>query len=387
MTDPKSCLLLSVPEKKSAQAVDIIKPISSYIGENFSEHETEAQDDLETVQDLRTHVVSSPQGLENRRDYLIKYFRALCAMELRFPISKEKEHIHTISFAWYDAFKTGKKTSQHNIHFEKAAILFNLAAVQSQQGVAANRGDPDGLKAALKAFQEAAGSLELLRDVLGMKVGPGATTDISVECTNVLINVLLAQAQECVHEKCLAEDKNPAIVAKVGKQVSIFYENANANVQSSALTSYFDKAWQSHLSLKATHFKADAFYRSSLVSKAEEQIGPQIARLRQASALLSGAKRGARGSLNSPAVQAMNGLEGVVTAALTKATKDNEVVFMELVPQPDTLPVLTGHPLVKPIPPGDILNMTGEDLFARIVPDTGTKALSKYTDMVDCLIR
>jgi hypothetical protein len=53
------------------------------------------------------------------------------------------------------------------------------------------------------------------------------------------------------------------------------------------------------------------------------------------------------------------------------------------VPNPDTLPVLTGHSLVKPLAPGDILDPKGGDkLFQSIVPDSSTKALSKYTDMV-----
>ena len=61
---------------------------------------------------------------------------------------------------------------------------------------------------------------------------------------------------------------------------------------------------------------------------------------------------------------------------------------MEQVPSPDTLPALTGHSLVKPLAPNEILDpKSGESLFAMIVPDSSTKALSKYTEMVDELSR
>jgi len=58
---------------------------------------------------------------------------------------------------------------------------------------------------------------------------------------------------------------------------------------------------------------------------------------------------------------------------------------LDQIPNPDTLPPLTGHSLVKPLAPGDILDPKGGDkLFQSIVPDSSTKALSKYTDMVLC---
>lgn len=51
-----------------------------------------------------------------------------------------------LSFPWYDAFRPSKKSSQANIHFEKAAILFNIASVTSQQALQVERGTSDGCK-------------------------------------------------------------------------------------------------------------------------------------------------------------------------------------------------------------------------------------------------
>ena len=76
-------------------------------------------------------------------------------METRFPVSRESEHIR-IGFVWYDAFRTNKRTEQFSIHFEKAAVLFNIGAVQTQLALACDRGTDQGLKDAAKRFQASA---------------------------------------------------------------------------------------------------------------------------------------------------------------------------------------------------------------------------------------
>jgi programmed cell death 6-interacting protein len=90
-------------------------------------------------------------------------------METRFPISADKGHVN-LSFSWCDAFKPQKKTTQSNLHFEKAAVLYNLAAVQCQQALAADRSSDDGIKLACHLFQMAAGACAHLRDGVGLKV-------------------------------------------------------------------------------------------------------------------------------------------------------------------------------------------------------------------------
>lgn len=42
---------------------------------------------------------------------------------------------------------------QANVHFEKASVLFNVAAVMSQQALQVDRGTPEGATQACKIFQ------------------------------------------------------------------------------------------------------------------------------------------------------------------------------------------------------------------------------------------
>ncbi len=73
-------------------------------------------------------------------------------METRFPISRDSGQVH-VSFVWYDAFRHSKKTEQCSIHFEKASVLFNLAAILTQQALNADRATDAGRKEAAKFFQ------------------------------------------------------------------------------------------------------------------------------------------------------------------------------------------------------------------------------------------
>ena len=169
---------------------------------------------------MQNKVEKASDTLEVRQDLLQSYYRALCVMESRFPISTEREHVHTIAFTWYDAFKQNKKASQHNIHFEKAAILFNLAAIHSQIALAGDRTSPNGLKQACNSFQAAAGVFAFLRDNISMKASLGSCTlDVYVECAGMLERLMLAQAQECFFEKVISDGKPHALCSKVAKQV------------------------------------------------------------------------------------------------------------------------------------------------------------------------
>ena len=148
--------------------MDLVGPIRSYIENTFSPEEaTSSEEDLTRLGLLRSEIVVDQQTHEQRRETLLAYYRALCVVESRFPISKQSGHID-VAFSWADAFKTNKRVSIANVHFEKAAVVFNLGASWSQLGLAADRATPDGIKTAAHAFQQAAGAFTMLRDdVLG----------------------------------------------------------------------------------------------------------------------------------------------------------------------------------------------------------------------------
>ncbi|KAG6515675.1 vacuolar-sorting protein BRO1-like [Zingiber officinale] len=381
---------LAVPDKKTT-VVDLYRPLRHYIAVTYGEREAqEAEDDLNAVRRLRLDLEKPIEAVASdlRRDLLLNYYRALASIEPRFPISPDPAHVHSLTFTWFDAFKPSKKVAQTSIHLEKAAVIFNLGAVYSQIALSANRTDAAGLKQACNAFQSAAGAFAYLRDNAAARVSStgGVTVDLSVECAWMLEKLMLAQAQECFFEKVIGDAKPPTLCSKVARQVGLYYEEAHAALNLPPLNQHFDRSWIAHVQSKAAQFYAEASYRCSLDLHDKEEIAEEICRLRTAINALADAKKYSRGAA-PPLLDAVNKLETKMTSNLERAIKENEQVYLMRVPDASSLAALPAASLVKSMPLAEVLDASKEGLFSRLVPDNNTKALSKYTDIVDDIIR
>ncbi|KAI5065951.1 hypothetical protein GOP47_0018575 [Adiantum capillus-veneris] len=379
-------VMLAVHEKKT-NSVDLYKPLRQYLAQHYSEAEAvDNEDDLLTIQQMRNEIEKMMDSPDARRDLLQRYFRALCVMESRFPISNEKEHIDTVSFTWFDAFK-GKKATQQNIHYEKACIMFNVGAIHSQLGLSADRSTPNGIKQACNFFQAAAGAFAYLRDNISMKASAGnATVDISVECAGMLERLMLAQAQECFFEKVILDKKPPALCSKVARQVGLYYEETHAALLLPPLSQQFEKAWVAHVQLKAAQFQGEACYRASLDLHEKENIAEEIARLKVAATALANAKKSSKGVV-APLLESVSKLEVTINSSLEKATKENDRVYLMRIPLEASLAPLPAASLVKATNLADILDASKERMFTKLVPDSSAKALSRYTELLDDIVR
>ncbi|WOH07656.1 hypothetical protein DCAR_0727089 [Daucus carota subsp. sativus] len=390
-SSPATQIMLAIYEKKTT-AVDLYRPLRNYIVYNYSEREAQnLEDDLQTLKQYRTDIErSSPSdSLSSRRDLLINYFRALTAIESRFPISPETDHINTLTFVWHDAFKNKLKASQQNIHLEKAAVLFNLGAVHSQLGLGFDRGEVEGRKNASHSFMKAAGVFAFLRDNVAMKacMGNSTTLDVSVECVGMLERLMLAQAQECVFENTIAKGSSASVCSKISRQVGIFYEEALAALKVAPLSQHFEKAWHSHVQLKAALFYAEACYRYGLELHEKEEIGEEIARLKSGLNALSEARKSSPKGAAQQLIDAYTILEGNLNRNLERAVKENDRVYLMRVPPASSLQPLPAFQMVKSMPMTEVFDASKEKMFASLVPDSSAKALSRYTEMVDDVIR
>lgn len=385
--------MLAIYEKKTVP-VDLYRPLRQYISFTYSEREAQSlEDDLQSVKEMRSDLertISSGQSdsATSRRDLLQNYFKALSVMESRFPISPDKDHINTITFTWHDAFKQKQKASQQNIHLEKAAVLFNLGAVYSQLGLTYDRSTSEGRRLASHAFISAAGAFAFLRDNAATKASMGSSTtvDVSVECAGMLERLMLAQAQECVFENTIAKGSTPGVCAKISRQVGLYYEEALAALNVAPLHQHFEKPWISHVQLKAALFYAEACYRYSLELHEKEEIAEEIARLKSGISALVEVKKSSKGAA-AQLLDAISKLDANLNRNLERATKENDRVYLMRVPSPSSLPPLPAFSMVKSMPMGEVLDASKEKMFASLVPDNSAKALSRYTEMVDDIIR
>ncbi|KAK3003733.1 hypothetical protein RJ639_018146 [Escallonia herrerae] len=382
-------IMLAIHEKKTTP-LDLYRPLRNYIAFTYSEREAaNLDDDLQTLNDLRSSATSATDTLPHRRDLLQNYHKALTAVESRFPISPDKDHINTVTFVWHDAFKNKQKASQQNIHLEKAAVVFNLGAVWSQMGLGFDRASVEGRRQAVQAFIAAAGAFAYLRDNSSMKASMGSSTtvDVSVECAGMLERLMLAQAQECVFENSIAKGSTPGACAKIARQVGVYYEEALAALSVAPLNQHFDKGWLSHVQLKAALFYAEACYRYSLELHEKEEIAEEIARLKSGASALSEAKKSSSKGAAQQILDAMNKLEANISRNLERAMKENDRVYLMRVPPASALPPLPAFSMVKSMPMSEVLDASKEKMFASLVPDNSAKALSRYTEMVDGIIR
>lgn len=228
----------------------------------------------------------------------------------------------------------------------------------------------------------------MLREAVAPKLAAlgGATIDLSIECAGILERLMLAQAQECFFEKVISDAKPPGICSKVARQVGLFYEEAYAALNAAPLNQHFDRTWISHVQLKAAQFYAEACYRFSLELHDKEEIAEEIARLKIGLNALSDAKKSVKG-VAAPLLDAVSRLDSQMNQNLERATKENDRVYLMRVPSASSLMSLPAASLVKPVSMAEVLDASKERLFSNLVPDNSTKSLSRYTEMVDDIIR
>uniref|UniRef100_A0A0E0MAT5 BRO1 domain-containing protein n=1 Tax=Oryza punctata TaxID=4537 RepID=A0A0E0MAT5_ORYPU len=372
-------VMLAVHEKATSPT-DLYRPLRLYIASAYSDREAAAaDDDLAAVRDLRADVeqpsLPDPSSLERRRDALLAYARALALVEPRFPIS--------LTFTWHDAFKTSTKVSVASIHLEKAAVLFNLGAVYSQIALAADRATDVGIWTACGSLQSAAGAFAWMREsgVAAKAVAAGANTvDVTPECAALLEKLMLAQAQVCFFEKVIADGKPPTLCSKVARQVRLFFALPLVQVISMILADDDGNV------LKAAQFYADACYRCSLDLHDKEEIAQEITRLKIGISALADAKKVARG-VAAPLLDSVNKLESNMKINLDRTMEENDRVYLMRVLDASSLGPLPAAYPVKPTSLAAVLDASKERLFSSLVPDDSMKALSKYTEMADNIIR
>ncbi|GBF91561.1 hypothetical protein Rsub_04301 [Raphidocelis subcapitata] len=379
-------IMLAVHCKKTEQ-VDLKGPILSYIRSTYSGAEADgAADDLAAVQGLRNEMVTAQGSATGtpRKEQLVKYFKGLANVETRFPISGERGHVK-LSFPWFDAFRPAKKTSQHNIHFEKSAVLFNLAAVMSQEALRTERGSTEGITQACKLFQESAGVFGFLREHEANKVDAPVPVDVNSECLGMMERLMLAQAQECVYHKAVMDGKTPSTIARLAKQAAAMYGEVCASFAAPALQSHFEKSWPSHCQMKGSLLDVLALVEQAKQLQSETSVAKEIATLSEGFTRLQATKKLAK-AVSQELADSLRPLEESMALALRKAQRDNDAVYLEKVPPFADLPPLQGALLVKSAPPAN-LEADGESLFSGLVPDASAKALSKYSDAVDAAVR
>ncbi|OWZ24497.1 Programmed cell death 6-interacting protein [Phytophthora megakarya] len=348
--------------------------------EYASEGDTEAhQTALDEFVQLKTDVdlVRTPSAIS--RHVLLRYYAQLDKMAQRFPCDGDSSASRTLQlqFTWNDSFCPRKKSTQTGVAFEKAAVLFNVGALESQLGVQTDRSTADGLKTACHHFMRAAGAFADVKDKIVEQTLGARTPDMSAEGLGLLTYLMLAQAQACFYEKAIKDQMKDAIKTKLVHQALDYYVSALEFCRSSALAGSIDRSWGVHLQFQVHCMRAATQYWQGTTSKAValdrgEGYGEEITRLVAADAECNEAcKVATQNKLPTSLLQSAQALQRVVREQLDAARKDNASVYLENVPKFSELPQIGKAAMVKPLPftPDELLQeLGGVDLFEQFVP-------------------
>ncbi|KAI1434936.1 BRO1-like domain-containing protein [Xylaria sp. CBS 124048] len=380
--------ILAIPFRKGAQ-LSLSTAIKQYISTKYDQHPDMFRQDLETIDSLRKEAVTVREPHPSGVKKLQAYAAHLVWISGKFPIDIGAD------FTWYPSFgyNVDQPVVRNNIQFERANIVFNLAALYSQLAVGSNRSDTDGLKAAASYFNQAAGVLSYLKNDIIPELRTTPPDDMDEHSLETLIQLQLAQSQECFWLKAVMDRYKDASIAKLAAKVSDLYHlAAEAAMRSEAISNSVIH----HIYAKHYHFSAAAQYRAACECLEKRKYGEEVARLQHASACIAeGMKEIKGGYLSKIVVDDLNTLKKRVEDDLKRAERDNDVIYLNPVTPRSELKILERATMAfvrnppqvaKPLefigPKGEF----GQALFTKLVSYSVHLAVSIYEERRDRVV-
>uniref|UniRef100_A0A672ZDY0 Tyrosine-protein phosphatase non-receptor type 23 n=1 Tax=Sphaeramia orbicularis TaxID=375764 RepID=A0A672ZDY0_9TELE len=290
-----------------------------------------------------------------------------------------------VPISWTEIF-SGKTVTHDDISYEQACILYNLGALHSMLGAMDNRVSEEGMKVSCTHFQCSAGAFCYLRDHFSHNF----SMDMSHQILNLNINLMLGQAQECLLEKSMLDNRKSFLVARISAQVVDYYKEACRaleNSETASMLGKIQKDWKKLVQMKIYYFAAIAHLHMGKQAEEQQKYGERLAYLQSSLDKLNEAIKLAKGQPDS-VQEALRFTMDVIGGKFNSAKKDNDFIYHETVPSLETLASVKGAPLVKALPvnPTDP-TVTGPDLFAKLVPMAAHEASSLYSEEKAKLLR
>lgn len=387
--------LISIP-RKSTDEVDWTTPIRSLISHSYGESPDNYATECASLHRCRQDAVRGAGSDATARDLLYKYFGQLELLELRFSEIR-------VTFPWRDAF-TNKLVTQTALAYEKACVLFQIAATHSALAASQSRADPEGVKRAFYSLRTCAGMLTYVND----NFLHAPSTDLSRDVVKFLVDLSLAQASEVFYEKCAGEKKSATLCARVAAQVAHLYNQLQETVKEFMGKGIFDRNWVTIIQIKAKHFNAIAQWHKGLADEAAGKHGDALVRYTVAEKDSKEATRLASNlaSMFAPPMSPnLPADAGTAIHELCKATlatvsekkdetqRTNDLVYNAVLPAPETLPAIDKAAVATPIAIQDVYGnpevqkVIGTDLFLRLVPLSVHESASVYSEEKAKIVR
>jgi hypothetical protein len=427
---------------KATEETEWEQPLAHHIATVYADEPSKYSKELAALHKLRQDMRGAATASDlTARDVLLKYYGQLELLELHFPIGLDAEASSSLTsspnggpraaspgestpvqvlFTWLDAY-SGDETTQVSLAFEKACVIFNIAAILARMGAAASDptasdrptaeiADDAATKRAYHQFQVAAGIFHFIIE----HFLHAPSHDLSRDVVQCLSDLMVAQAQEILLIRTITNKGKLKLIGKLAAGLARQYSAIVSTVEG-ALATYFDsyKVNQGLISAKAKYYSSLAHYCRALallegdmnqygeviarleVSQVEAKEAVKLAEKFQTSAnktsalcVFTSANAGPR------MVDIAKSHQAVVNDVTTRCNKDNDVIYHVSTMAKETLPALD-HVIVPErlgfghILPGGVTELQNmvTDLFAALIPMSVHEKASEYSELKSQLIR
>lgn len=231
-------------------------------------------------------------------------------------------------------------------------VLYNIGTVHTQLGAADKRLSSDEMKMSCTHFQCAAWAFQTLRETYPQMLALHETNEL----VHAMYLVCLAQAQECILEKSMLDNRKPLLIARIAAQVVDYYKQALTAMQAAkedADSIKSEKYTLKYLSFKCEYHRCITLLYQGMQSEEQQKMGERVAFYQKALEHLDTARKYAGNMSASAAAPFKDGLtftHDVVEGKRKAAKNENEFIYHEEVPDKDLLSDVKGASLVKGIP-------------------------------------
>lgn len=378
---------LAIPLKPTLP-IPIHQSLQSYIRENIPDTHPEAfRWDIERWEQLRNEAYIETVHI-SRTQALIKYIVQLTFILTKLPVDIGLDISYHSAFLPSDA-----PVTLRNLAYERAATLFNLAALYSQLALVEDRTHPDGIKRASAYYQNAAGTLSYL--IASALPALTQTLEVNTRIEELsesplrsLEFLMLAQAQECAWQRAVIDHYKNGLVAKLSAKVASYYRLAYNCSQELTASQALPPEWIAHINTKQLHFEAAAQFRKSMDDVEVNKYGLEVSRLLEAKSL---AKKGfdiaRRALVSKPVLNDIKSLLDTLENNISRAERDNDLIYHHDVPPPSALPAIQDISMVQSIIPSSLQDpktAVGSDgvIFGSLIGWGAKVAIEIYRDRV-----
>lgn len=379
---------LSIPFKKT-YACPIPIATRDYIRNHTEDHPDEYIRDINQWKSLRDIGTGGVLHAE-RINFALNYHAQLVFILAKLPPDINLEFSYAHAFA---SSPSSLPVTLRSITFERASVVFNIAALYSQLAASEDRSSQDGLKRASSYYQNAAGVLAFLSESALPKLGPfvdseNTPSDLTADFVKSLEWLMLAQAQECVWQRAVADHYKNSLIAKLAAKVSSLYNTSLLSIRLAPADTRdaLPANWIPHLETKHYHFNAASQYRKSIDELEASRYGDEIRRLMIAEADAKKAFNVAkRAGVAQAVISDVKSLLDAVQKDLARAERDNDLIYHQNVPAPSGIPAIQEVSMVQSIIPSglrDPKSVISDDsiIFGEMLGWGAREAINIYND-------